>query len=142
MGIELDYIFRGKNAQNFLSLIARSKNLNLFKMKVVRNIVNLLWQYFWIPMFIFMFIPFFIYFALFITYATYTIPFKNDSLPNLNNIIRWCTLGFLLYNLIFLTFGWIWCLKWKFRKSVWIWFDLLSSGLNLFTIIIDYLEWE
>jgi len=142
MGIELDYIFRGKRAKSFLQLIAYNKNLNLYKMKVIRNIVNFLWMYFKTPMFIFMFIPFVVYFSVYIVYATYSIQYKDTPPTLLNPILRWISLFLLLYNLLFLTLGRIWTLGWKFIKSVWIWFDIISSGLNLFVISIDVLDWN
>jgi len=141
MGIELDYIFRGKKSKNFLKLIAHHKNLNLYKMKVVKNLVNFLWMYFTLPMFVIMFIPFVIYFCFFITYASYSMGFKNEENSHLP-IIRWITLGFLLYNILFLTGGRIYTLRLKSLTSIWIWFDVISAALNFFVIAIDLLNWD
>ena len=110
-------------------------------MKVVKNIINFLWMYFTLPMFIIMFIPFLIYFVLFIVYSTYSLPHKSEENNSLV-IIRWVTVGFLLYNLLFLTGGWCFTLRSKALQSIWIWFDIISSALNIFVICIDVLEWD
>jgi hypothetical protein len=69
--IEFDWIFHSKEASQFLKILSETNNLNLFSLKIIKNIVLFFWKYFQKMIIIKVFLPFALYFLLVIINSTY-----------------------------------------------------------------------
>lgn len=69
--IEFSWLFISDDRKRFLDSLARSPDLEIFSLKIVENIIQLMWTYYRIVIFAFSLIPFLIYFVTFLIYATW-----------------------------------------------------------------------
>ena len=70
-GIEFDWIFSKEDGANFLKILSKSTDIELFSLRIVQLIIGFFWSYFRNAMIMWLLIPFLVYFVIFIMYATY-----------------------------------------------------------------------
>lgn len=73
-GIEFDWIFQGKHANNFLSsLCPDEENIEIFSQDIIRDIILFQWKYFKSAIILKLFIPYVIYFIIFCMFSTWLV---------------------------------------------------------------------
>ena len=78
-GIEFDWIFNSKEGDLFFKELSTTKNTKLFEVDIIRDIILYLWTFYKKSLILFMFIPFMIYFAIFLTYTTWTMKRRQEE---------------------------------------------------------------
>jgi hypothetical protein len=76
--VEFDWIFNTKHGNKFMETLAITKNLNLFKIPVIEDVILFQWHYFRIAIISLLFVPFILYFILFGIYATWSYTWMRD----------------------------------------------------------------
>jgi len=69
--IEYDWIFAGKDSQNFLKRLAATDNDNLFTINTIRVIILFFWTHYFRRIRNILLIPYIIYMTVFCLYVTY-----------------------------------------------------------------------
>jgi hypothetical protein len=77
--IEFSWLFNHAHRKNFLKALTNTKDIEIFSLDIVKNILMFLWGYYRGVIFGIILIPFLIYFLTFILYASYINRRKEDE---------------------------------------------------------------
>ena len=76
--IEFDWIFYKKEGSKFLRFLATTENVNIFQIKLVKDLVLFQWQIMRISLLWRLFVPYFLFWCLFIFYSTVVIKLSGN----------------------------------------------------------------
>ena len=140
--IEFDWIFDENEGGKFLEALSSTKDIDIFSVEVVKNIILHMWELYGFEITKWIMIPFIFYFTAYIIYATWIKKGKDD----LNQIWRdYGTTDFVFcIILLFLTLYFAYIeiiqmlyLKVEYFKKFWNIIDIISLILNMFCVITD-----
>ena len=140
-GIEFDLIFNSKEGDLFFKELTTTKNTKIFEVDFIRDIILYFWTHYKKSLILFMFIPFMIYFAVFLTYTTWTMERRQEETDgNTWTIVNYVFMAvssvfvslFMYYEIRQIAFH-----KLSYFRSFWNILDLLSLILNISTIALD-----
>ena len=76
--VEFDWIFDDRYGRKFLVSLANTKDIDIFSVPIIKNIIMFMWRFYRIAIVTSVMIPFIFYFIVYIIYATLIIKGKND----------------------------------------------------------------
>jgi hypothetical protein len=139
--LEFDWIFHGKDSDDFIERLAETDNDNLFTINSVRIIVSFMWTRYFYRILNVIFIPFMVYILFFCVYVTYIYEMKVMNPES----VKWYGLdiAFIVVILVILSFfcvlegRQILLLKFSYFFELWNWLDISSNALNIAFIACD-----
>ena len=133
--------------------IAQSQNIELFSLDIIKTIVLFFWQYYKTRIIIFSLIPFVFNFLAMFAYVTYIHYYnnnrKNNETTDWQNFNNWDSMKYadyaLMLTILLLAFYqfilellYLYQMKLRYISSFWNLINLLSIGLNVASISLDY----
>ena len=78
-GIEFDWIFTGKDADQFLKDLGETNDMDILSQPIIKDIILYQWKYYKINLIKYLLVPYIIYFWLFLVYVTWIIKEVEDE---------------------------------------------------------------
>ena len=150
--IEFDWIF-GTEGVNFIKTIAESKDVQIFEIGIIKTIILFFWKYYKRRIVIASFLPFMLNFLAMFAYATYIHYYNNNRNNNATtdwqNFNNWDSMKYadyaLMLTILLLAFYqfilellYLFQIRLKYFISFWNLVNLMSIGLNVASISLDY----
>ena len=141
-GIEFDWIYTGKDADQFLKDLGDTDDLEILAQPIIKDIILYQWKFYKINLIRYLLIPYWIYFWLFWVYVTWIIKeVESEKNGGTFTILGYITGWFiLLFNLFWgyvettqLLFH-----KLEYFKSFWNILDLTSLILNVTNVLLNF----
>ena len=142
--IEFDWLF-SQMGKDLLKALANTRNVEIFSVSTISNIVMLLWSYYRSQIVIKVLLPFLAYFVVFILYSTWINHQRKQRKLNNGDDADYAISS--LFMIILLIFGILWMgylhiryiiyFKLKYFSSFWNWVDIASLLMNITVIVTD-----
>ena len=141
-GIEFDWIFTGKDADQFLKDLGETNDMDILSQPIIKDIILYQWKYYKINLIKYLLVPYLIYFWLFLVYVTWII--KEVEAENGDGVFT--TLGYIAGVFIIL-FNWFWSYveitqllfhKLEYFKSFWNLLDMFQLILSFTNVILNF----
>ena len=136
--LDFNWIFFGNQAKNFIALLSRCSNDEIFATEQIRVLIEFFWQGYFKAIINLLFLPFTVYMALFSFYVTYNSRERTNEFSLLFClemasivIMGKCFMRFILLESIQLSIN-----GWGYFKSFWNYIDVGSLILNAIYVFI------
>ena len=144
--IEFDWLF-GEQGAAFVRTMADTDSIELFSIGIIQEIIGFFWGYYRIRIVLASLLPFVVNFLVFAAYTTYLKWDDDDHGDDTNHwrIYSYVCMGLtLFFALYFLIFEILYFSKkgLSYLVSFWSIINLLSIGLNIATVVIDFTDLE
>ena len=150
--LEFDWIFGTEGAQ-FIKTLAESKDNQIFSIGIIKTIILFFWGYYKTRIILASFLPFLLNFLVMLAYTTYIHVYNNNRNNNVttdwSNFNNWDKMKYADYALMLailvlgfyqfiLELMYLWQRRLRYFVSFWNLINLLSIGLNVASVVIDY----